>query len=145
MSAVDVLLASLDGVRKSGKGWIARCPAHDDRSASLSIAEGDDGRTLVHCFAGCGVADVVGAVGLSLSDLFPERVRDLSPLGRMQRREAARAANVITASAVLSRESAVVAAAAHAVAEGALLDSDDLTRLAIALDRIEHCRMELAA
>ena len=52
MSA-DALLSRLDGVKKTGHGqWIARCPAHEDRSPSLSIAEKDD-RVLVHCHAGC--------------------------------------------------------------------------------------------
>jgi hypothetical protein len=72
MSA-DSLLERLEGVRPSGHGrWIARCPAHDDRSPSLSIREMDDGRVLVHCHAGCGAVDVVDSVGLSLSDLFPD-------------------------------------------------------------------------
>ena len=41
MSAA-ALLARLDGVRRTSNGWIALCPAHPDRTASLSIAEGDD-------------------------------------------------------------------------------------------------------
>jgi phage/plasmid primase-like uncharacterized protein len=41
------------GGRKSGHGWIARCPAHNDHNPSLSISEADDGTVLVHCFAGC--------------------------------------------------------------------------------------------
>jgi hypothetical protein len=51
--------------------WQARCPAHSDKSPSLSIG-GRDGKTLIHCFGGCDVADVLGAVGLSVADLFPE-------------------------------------------------------------------------
>ena len=73
MSA-DTLLGRLDGVRQTGTGkWTAKCPAHDDGRASLSIKETEDGRTLVHCFAGCGAADVIGAVGLQFADLFPPR------------------------------------------------------------------------
>jgi len=139
---VDTLLSRLDGVRRSGGGHVARCPAHEDRTASLSIAEGDAGRVLVHCFAGCATSDVLAAVGMELADLFPEREQDRSPQGRRQFvREQSR--DVVLA--VVARESAVVAAAAHAIVDGALLDSDDLTRLAIALERIEHCRTELAA
>jgi DNA primase len=48
----------------------AHCPAHDDRNASLSIKAGDDGRTLIHCFADCRTEDVLAAVGLTLRDLF---------------------------------------------------------------------------
>lgn len=73
MSA-DALLGKLDGVRATGAGrWIAKCPSHDDRSPSLSVRELDDGRVLIHCFASCDVEDVVGAVGMKVSDLFPDR------------------------------------------------------------------------
>jgi hypothetical protein len=67
------LLAKLSGMRRSGSGWSARCPAHDDRRASLSIAEGDDGRVLLKCHAGCSTAAVLRAVGLELRDLFPPK------------------------------------------------------------------------
>jgi len=48
---------------------MARCPAHDDKRASLSIRDAD-GRLLLHCFASCNSRDVVAAIGLSLADLF---------------------------------------------------------------------------
>ncbi len=71
------LLDRLRGVRKKGPGrWVAKCPAHDDRSPSLSVRELDDGRVLIHDFAGCVPSDVLAACGLSLSDLFPERLAD---------------------------------------------------------------------
>jgi hypothetical protein len=64
-------LAQRLGARRSGRGWIARCPAHKDRSPSLSIGEGRDGRILLHCFAGCSTVSVLAACGLSMSHLFP--------------------------------------------------------------------------
>jgi len=73
---VERLLSRLQRVRKSGKGWTARCPAHDDRSPSLSIGEGDDGRCLVWCFAGCSEGEVARALGLEVRDLFPDRDGD---------------------------------------------------------------------
>lgn len=73
MSA-NTLLQHLEKVRRSGQGsWLACCPAHDDKSPSLSIRETADGRVLVHCFAGCAVHEIVSAVGLDTSDLFPPR------------------------------------------------------------------------
>ena len=60
----------------SGAGWMARCPAHDDREPSLSIRSGNDGRVLLHCHAGCSPAEVVKAAGLRMSDLFPDEIRD---------------------------------------------------------------------
>lgn len=74
MSA-DALLSRLEKVKRVGDGvWQACCPSHDDRSPSLRIRETDDGKILVKCFAGCGAAEIVGAVGLSLEVLFPEKL-----------------------------------------------------------------------
>jgi len=77
--AVQGLLGRLEKVKSGESGWTARCPAHDDDSPSLSVSEGDDGRALVNCHAGCTNEDVVAALGLELSDLFPN---DGSPDGR---------------------------------------------------------------
>ncbi len=66
------LLGKLKGSKKQGAGYIARCPAHDDRQASLSITTGNDQRILLKCHAGCTPEAVTGAIGLSLSDLFAE-------------------------------------------------------------------------
>lgn len=68
------LLSGLEGVRRTGPGTcIARCPAHQDRRASLSLRELDDGRLLIHCFAECNTESVLAAVGLTFDALFPER------------------------------------------------------------------------
>lgn len=66
------LLDSLDDLRANGGGYMALCPAHDDRSPSLSVSEGDDGRLLLHCHGGCKTEDVVKALGLEMRDLFEE-------------------------------------------------------------------------
>jgi hypothetical protein len=52
--------------------YVARCPGHEDRSPSLSVGEGVDGRALLHCFAGCTAADIVAALGLHMQDLFAD-------------------------------------------------------------------------
>lgn len=76
MKPVELLVSALDDaglegtVSYNGKGMMYQCPAHDDDKASLSVAEGDDGRALVYCFAGCSVQDVVSALSLEVSDLF---------------------------------------------------------------------------
>jgi len=73
--SVAVLLDRLERVKQTGPGrWLARCPAHEDRCPSLSIRALDDGRVLVHDFGGCEVGDVLAAVGLNVSDLFPRRL-----------------------------------------------------------------------
>lgn len=58
--------------RRSGAGWMAKCPAHEDRSPSLSITE-RDGKTLLHCFTGCPQDAVISA--LRARGLWPERER----------------------------------------------------------------------
>ena len=59
--------------RLPSRGWQARCPAHDDHEPSLSIAEGDDGRVLLKCHAGCTPEAIVAALGLEMRDLFPQK------------------------------------------------------------------------
>lgn len=66
------ILDRLKGVKRSGQGWLAFCPAHADRDRqSLSISHAD-GRTLAHCFAGCTPEQIVAAVSMTLADLFSE-------------------------------------------------------------------------
>ena len=59
-------------VKKAGAGWSARCPAHDDQRASLSIGIGHDRRILLKCHAGCELDDILAAARLDHADLFPE-------------------------------------------------------------------------
>ena len=129
MSA-DTLLSRLDRVKRTGTGrWQARCPAHDDRGPSLSVRELDDGRVLVHCFAGCSVQEVVGAIGLDLGDLFPEK-----PLehGRHERKPFP-AADVLRA---IAFEALVVAAAGSSLLAGQAFTNTDRERLGVAVARI---------
>jgi len=56
--------------KRSGHGWAARCPGHEDRQASLSISEGSDRRVLVKCHAGCKTSDILRAMRLTEGDLF---------------------------------------------------------------------------
>ena len=66
------LLTRLDGVKGGGTQYAARCPAHNDAHQSLSVSQGKDGRILLKCHAGCSVANIVGAMGLEIKDLYPE-------------------------------------------------------------------------
>ena len=74
MRPVERILSVLDKVRNRGdSSWMACCPAHTDKNPSLSIKETQDGDILLHCFAGCGVDDVLAALGLEMSDLFSKQ------------------------------------------------------------------------
>src|SRR3972149_9029939 len=57
---------------KGQNQWHARCPAHDDQRASLSIKRGTDGRALLHCFADCGVKKICAALNLKEAALFAD-------------------------------------------------------------------------
>ena len=77
---VQSLLDRLEGVKPAGPDtWSARCPAHDDAHASLSVSRGDDGRALVHCHAGCTPEAICKAIGLELRDLFPRKAEGAKP------------------------------------------------------------------
>src|SRR5262245_5451573 len=84
-ATTDRLLSHLSGVRNTGTDrWIAQCPAHQDRSPSLSIRALPD-KVLIRCFAGCTAADIMAAVGLTVSDLFNDS-RSYRPNPALQRR-----------------------------------------------------------
>ena len=62
-----------DGVRETGNGqYSCRCPAHEDKSASLGIKEGDGDRILLNCFAGCDVKTILESAGLEWKDIMNE-------------------------------------------------------------------------
>ena len=127
---VDMLLSHLDGVKRTGAGrWLAKCPAHDDRKASLAIRELDDGRILLHDFAGCEAEIVLSSVGLTFESLFPER-----PIGEFKpERRPFPAADVLRA---ISLEALIVVLAASDIANGKPLPEFDLERLKVASARI---------
>jgi hypothetical protein len=82
MSATDPLATVHEALDRAGcqpRGpahkLTARCPAHDDRSPSLSVGVGGDGSALVCCHAGCNVEQVITALGLTWADLFPPNHR----------------------------------------------------------------------
>lgn len=131
MSQVDNLLSHLDKVKRTGKGkWIACCPAHDDKGPSLTIRELDDERVLVHCFAGCSVHEVLGAIGLDMAALFPPREIQH---GKPERRPFP-AADVLRA---IGFEALVVCAAAAAMMTGEAFTQVDRDRLILATERIQ--------
>jgi hypothetical protein len=71
MFTLSEIARALDA-RRTGANWIARCPAHEDKSPSLSIRE-CNGKILLHCFSGCAQADVIEA--LRSRGLWPEQPR----------------------------------------------------------------------
>ncbi|MCL1826002.1 MAG: DNA primase [Betaproteobacteria bacterium] len=128
---VEPLLSRLDGVKETQSGcWVARCPAHEDRRPSLSIRETDDGRLLVHCFAGCETPDVLAAIGLSLPDLFPERIGEhFAP-----ERRPFPATDVLRC---IAKEALVVATSGAKLLAGEPFGQQERDRLMLAVARIQ--------
>lgn len=133
-ASIHTLLDRLEKVRERGPGrWMACCPAHEDKSPSLSIRETSDGVILLKCFGpGCSAADIVAAVGLELRDLFPEKLSDHIPSRRDRNhfhaaREALKAIRV---------EVMIVAIAGETVHRGETLEPEDMDRLWRAVERI---------
>lgn len=119
---INAFLSRLAKVRQTGRGrWMACCPAHDDRTPSLVITEADDGRILAHCFAGCAIGDVAGAVGMSVSDLMPD-----APKAQYARPMRIPASDVLKAMAF---QATVVALAACDMGKGKVLSEAEKNKL----------------
>lgn len=127
----DTLLSRLERVKCTGSGrYQARCPAHDDRGPSLSIRELDDGRVLIHCFAGCDVQSILSATGLNFDDLYPPHKIDAAK----RERRPFPATDILRA---IAFEALVVAVAGSAILTGEPLNTFDRERLLLAVSRIQ--------
>lgn len=134
---IDDLLSRLDKVRSTGPGrWSACCPGplhnNGDRHPSLSIALGDDSRVLLRCFTGCEVSEIVAAVGLTLSDLFPPRPATYAGPTPDHLRPRISDRDLL---AVIRREACVIATAGEELLAGPLALAD-LERLRTAVHRV---------
>lgn len=131
--SVDTFLSAMDKVKRNGKGqWVACCPAHADRSPSMTIAELDDGRVLVHCFAGCSVEEILGAVGMDFDALYPPKPERHDP-----KRPMAKPFLPASVLEVLAFEALLVVTAARQLANGEALDANDYQRLLLAAERMQ--------
>ena len=137
---IDALMNRIDGVRETGNGkYVARCPAHDDRTPSLAIRECDDGRVLIHCFAGCDAEDVVSVIGLTFADLMPASATDCRYEGSQRRRSRLRiSAN--DALVAMGHNALIVAIIGSDIIEHRDLDEATWALLAKAVERIGAAR-----
>lgn len=136
MTAVERFLERLEDVREANRPgrWYARCPAHDDRSPSLQIDEGADGVVLLWCWARCGAADIVAAIGLELSDLFP---RNSAHRGRPIKRPKIHPRDALT---LIDHEALIITIIASDVRKHRHITDDVWERLAKAAGRIGEVR-----
>lgn len=136
----EAFISKLEGVQGRSPRWRAICPAHGSRhkTRSLAVAEADDGRVLVKCFAGCGIDQIVGAVGLSIEDLFPEK----SPGDVKRERRPFSARTVVQA---LERELAVAWVLLQDVGSGKAIGKTDRERAKVCAERCAALIRELTA
>jgi hypothetical protein len=137
MTPVEVLLSRLTKVKGRNGSWTACCPAHEDKGPSLAVREADDGRILLHCFAGCPTANVVGAIGMDMTDLFPpdEKRSEYPVEGKKRMKPAFYASDLIR---ILGFEALVVSICASDLRQGKALKDEDYERLKVAQQRIEE-------
>ncbi len=119
---VEDLLTHLQKVRRSGNGWLACCPAHDDRSPSLSVAVGNLGGIVLRCHAECSNESIVDALGLRMSDLMPERLPEVHAVKPTR-------FNAHLTLEALAYQAAIVAIAASDMSKGKTLSVEDKDRL----------------
>jgi hypothetical protein len=119
-------LGRLDKLQRTGEGrWIACCPAHSDKSPSMSIKATPE-TVLIHCFAGCSAEEVLGAVGMTFSDLYPGHREHVRPQ-KLSSHDALRC---------VSHE-ALVAVATMGTMRQRLLTAEEQARLSLASGRIQ--------
>jgi len=137
------LLERLDKVQRRGADqWSARCPAHDDNGPSLSVKELPDGATLVHCFAGCEVAEVLAAVGLTMDELFPPRPAGDYTVTKTRKPRLLTAGQALE---VLGFESLICALVASDAAHGKAISDVDKDRALQAVGRIQQLVQEVTS
>jgi len=133
LPAAERLLERLHKVKQTRPDrWQARCPAHDDRSPSLSLTETTDGRILIKCWAGCSAQSIVEAVGLKLADLFP-KTGDYLP-SHVPRYSAQDIVETIVF------ESTVLEVGYRKIERGEWLSDQDAERVNLAIQTIQNCK-----
>ncbi len=137
MTPVENLISRLDKVKGRNGSWTARCPAHDDKGPSLAVREGEDGRVLLHCFAGCETANVLGAMGMDMTDLFPpdSKRRDYAAEGKPSMKPAFFASDLMR---IIHFEALVVQIVAFDIANSKPVTEETRERMLTAYQRIDE-------
>jgi len=134
MSAqIDLFLSRLNKVRATGKNsWIACCSGHDDKTPSMTITEGSDGRVLAHCFSqGCSIEDIANGAGLSVSDLMPENV------GYHRLKPVSRAFNAMDVLCAIRSDLTLTLIMAKDIQAGKVISKEDSLNFAKAISRVD--------
>lgn len=148
MIDIDQLLSRLQRVKSTGHGkWLARCPAHDDRSPSLAIKMVDE-KILLHDFGGCSVEAVLAAIGMTMGDLFPEspKKQQYHGVGGFDRYQTKKQTPKFSRYELFPKlvfESTILAVAIEDLLNGRELDDIALARVNQTIDTISALRFEI--
>jgi hypothetical protein len=128
--SVDTLISRLNKVKRNGTGqWMAQCPCHADKTASLAIKDCGDGRILINCFALCDTYSILRSIGLDWHDVLPESTAgNHKPVNQI--------IYPSEALKLIQFETRIVLVAAYDLKHNKLLTSDELARLELAMQRI---------
>jgi hypothetical protein len=132
--SVDKLLNGLNKVKRtSNSSWMACCPAHADRSPSLSIKDTGEGKLILKCFAGCETIDVLGALGLDWDDVMPpkqqvERIQTVKPIKHT--------IYATDALEIVRLEAQIIVMAAMDISKGVKINDPEMERIKTAMTRI---------
>ena len=135
MTPVENLISRLQVVKGRNGAWTARCPAHEDKSPSLAVREGEDGRVLLHCFGGCSTSDVLASIGMDMSDLFPAGDKRREVTSKPSMKPAFFASDLMR---IIHFEALVVQIVAYDIAHGKLPTEETRERMLTAYQRIDE-------
>lgn len=133
--SVEKILNKLNKVKRtSNNTWLACCPAHDDKTPSLSIKDTGEGKLMLRCFAGCETIDVLGAIGLDWEDVMPPK----QPLEKIETVKSQKHTLYATdALRVLKIESQIIVMAAFDIQKGRQIKEAEMARITLAMERIK--------
>lgn len=134
------MLSLCQPYRKNGKrGYVCKCPAHEDNKPSLSVDVGRNGNVLLNCFGGCSALDVLQAVGLKMEDLFDNPPREnMTPAERSEAHFRAMSTKWLAALDTLRKDAMMVSIAAGNLHQGNELSQEDRRALYRANKRIDN-------
>lgn len=132
------LLNRLEKVKGSKGRWTACCPAHGDKSPSLAVTMLDDGRILLKCFAGCSAYEIVSAVGMDMTDLFPKENKLGYTSDSQSLKKPHRPFYATDLLKIIHFEALLTGIAAFDLSEGRQVSDADRKRLKTAFERINE-------
>ena len=144
LNPLNTVLERVENPRISGDGWRADCPTGHRSRSSLMISQGDDGRALLYCHAGCTFDEIVTGLGIQKQDLFARQDPvNMTPQQRWEYRDKVRQSAWKTALELLPLEILIVQIASVELIKGGSLAEADHQRLELAGERITSAKAVL--